>query len=160
MPAKKSSIDTKLIRDLAKLLNEEDLSEIEVEEDDMRIRLSRGGGTVMMQSAPAPVSAPAAPAPVAAAPASPATSEPSSAAAASGDPVTSPMVGTAYHSPSPGADAFVSVGASVKKGQTIMIVEAMKTMNQIPASRDGVVASIDIEDGQPVEFGQTLITLE
>lgn len=158
MPAKKSSIDTKLIRDLAKLLNEEDLTEIEVEEDDMRIRLSRGGGMVAMQAMPAPAPAPAPPAPVATQAALASTE--SSPVAAGGDPVTSPMVGTAYHSPSPDADAFVAVGASVKKGQTIMIVEAMKTMNQIPATRDGVVASIDIDDGQPVEFGQALITLE
>lgn len=158
MPAKKSSIDTKLIRDLAKLLNEEDLTEIEFEEDDMRIRLSRGGGMVAMQAMPAQAFPPAAPTPVVtqAAP----TSLEATPIASSGEPVTSPMVGTAYHSPSPDADAFVTVGASVKKGQTIMIVEAMKTMNQIPATRDGVVASIDIDDGQPVEFGQTLITLE
>lgn len=160
MPAKKSSIDTTLIRDLAKLLNEEELSEIEVEEDDMRIRLSRGGGTMTMQSVVAP--APALAAQPAVTPQTAAT--PAEAVAitptGNGEAVGSPMVGTAYHSPSPGADAFVSVGASVKKGQTVMIIEAMKTMNQIPAPRDGVVASIDIEDGQPVEFGQSLITLE
>ncbi len=161
MPAKKSSIDTTLIRDLAKLLNEEDLSEIEVEEDDLRIRLSRGGAAVAMQSVAVPATPAMAPtAPVAPQPSAAPSETATPVASGGGDPVASPMVGTAYHSPSPGADAFVSAGASVKKGQTVMIIEAMKTMNQIPAPRDGVVASVDIEDGQPVEFGQTLITLE
>ncbi|MDD9910008.1 MAG: acetyl-CoA carboxylase biotin carboxyl carrier protein [Ahrensia sp.] len=161
MPAKKSAIETSLVRELAQLLNQEDLTELEVEKDDLRIRLTRGGTShVAPVAAPAPVVAAASPAPAPTATAPAAASDAPTKAAASGVPVTSPMVGTAYHSPSPGADAFVSVGSKVKKGQTIMIVEAMKTMNQIPASRDGIVASIDIEDGQPVEFGQTLITLE
>lgn len=161
MAAKKSSIDTKLIRELADLLNETDLHEIEVEEDDLRIRISRGGGGMAM-----PIQSYAAPVPVAPAAAAEAStlaassSAGESAAEPSGDGVPSPMVGTAYHSPSPGSPPFVSVGKSVRKGETVMIVEAMKTMNQIPAPRDGVIASIDVEDGQPVEYGQTLVTIE
>ena len=152
MAAKKSAIDTKLIRELADLLNETDLSEIEVEEGEMRVRVARGGAMI---SAPV-TAAPSAPAPAAVAPAPVVDAAP---AAPSGTPMTSPMVGTAYLSPAPGADAFVAVGDKVKAGQTIIIVEAMKTMNQIPATQDGTVASIAVEDGQPVEFGETLITL-
>jgi len=155
MAAKKPSVDTKLIRELANLLNETDLHEIELEEGDMRLRLSRGGSVV---SAPVMTHASVAPAaPVAAAAADIPAAE---APAASGIPMTSPMVGTAYLSPSPDADAFVKVGDTIKTGQTIMIVEAMKTMNQIPATQGGVVAAINVEDGQPVEFGETLITLK
>ena len=130
MAAKKSSIDLKMIRELADLLNETDLSEVEIEEDDVRIRLARGGGAVTY-SAPvmAPATPAAAPAPVAAPAAAPEAAAP---AEASGTPVPSPMVGTAYCAPAPGADDFVQVGDTVKAGQTIMIVEAMKTMNQIP----------------------------
>ena len=154
MAAKKSAIDTGLIRELAELLNETDLNEIEVMEGELSIRVSRGGETVAYAAAPA-MPAPAAPAAPAAAPeAAPA------AASVSGTPITSPMVGTAYLSPAPGADAFVSVGQKVKAGQTIMIVEAMKTMNQIPATQDGVVAKICVDDAQPVEFGEPLIILE
>ena len=165
MAAKKSSIDTKMIRELAVLLNETDLNEIELEEGEMRLRLSRGATAVaapaVTHAVVAPPAAPAAPAP-AAAPAAPAAApaaEAAPAAAASGTPITSPMVGTAYLSPSPNANPFVKVGDKVTAGQTIMIVEAMKTMNQIPATQDGVVASIEVDDGQPVEFGETLITL-
>ena len=154
MAAKKSSIDTKLIRELATLLNETDLNEIELEEGELRLRLSRGGSTVL--SAPMLTHATVAPA---VAPATPAAAPAPAAPAASGTPITSPMVGTAYLSLSPNANPFVKVGDTVKAGQTIMIVEAMKTMNQIPATQDGVVASIDVDDGQPVEFGETLITL-
>ena len=157
MAAKKSSIDIKLIRELADLLNEKEMYEIEIEEGDMRIHLARGGAAaVQMAAAPAPAPVAAAPAP-ASAPAEAASEAP---AAASGTPITSPMVGTAYSAPAPGAKAFVAVGDSVKAGQTIMIVEAMKTMNQIPCTQDGVVAAINVEDGQPVEFGETLITLK
>lgn len=161
MANKKSSIDTRLIRELADLLNETDLHEIEVEEDDLRIRISRGGsGGIAM---PQTYSVAATPAPQAEAPAAAPAQAAESAASqnsGSGEPVTAPMVGTAYHCPSPDAAPFVTVGKNVRKGETVMIVEAMKTMNQIAAPRDGVVARIDVEDGQPVEFGQTLITLE
>ena len=164
MAAKKSSIDTKMIRELAVLLNETDLNEIELEEGEMRLRLSRGATAVAAPAVtqagvapPAAAPAPAAPAPAAPA-AAPAAAE-AAAPAASGTPITSPMVGTAYLAPSPNANPFVKVGDKVTAGQTIMIVEAMKTMNQISATQDGVVASIEVDDGQPVEFGETLITL-
>ncbi len=153
MPAKKSAIDTKLIRELATLLNEADLNELEVDQGDFHIRLSRGG--VLM---PTPVAAPVAP--PAPGPQPTVAESAENPAPGSGKSETSPMVGTAFLSPAPGADPFISVGDKVKKGQTIMIVEAMKTMNQIPSTQDGIVASIDVEDGQPVEFGQTLITLK
>lgn len=163
MSSKKPSIDTKLIRELAEMLRETDLTEIEIMEDEMSIRLSRGGTsmaamaqpTMVHQAVAAPVPA-AAPAPAAEPTASAAAPAPTS----SGKPVPSPMVGTAYYSPAPGADAFVNVGSKVKKGQTIMIVEAMKTMNQIPAPHDGTVTEITVDDGQPVEYGETLIVME
>ncbi|MFD0917541.1 acetyl-CoA carboxylase biotin carboxyl carrier protein [Pseudahrensia aquimaris] len=151
MATKKSAIDTKLIKELADLINETDLTEIEVMADDISIRLSRGGKVVASAPIPAPVAAPIATA---------AAAPESLPAAAAGTSVPSPMVGTAYHSPAPGADAFVKVGQKVKKGETIMIVEAMKTMNQIPSTQDGTVVAILVEDGQPVEYGEALITLE
>ena len=164
MAAKKPSIDTKLIRELAEMLNDTDLHEIELEEGEMRLRLSRGGPVV--SAAPVVTHAnfpPAAPAPAPAPAAAPAAAEAPAAeapSAASGIPITSPMVGTAYLAPSPDAEPFVKVGDRIKSGQTIMIVEAMKTMNQIPATQDGEVVAINVEDGQPVEFGETLITLK
>ena len=156
MAAKKSAIDTDLIRELAEMLNETDLNEIEVMEGELSIRLARGGGVF----ASAPVAAAPVAATVAAAPAAPAAAAPTEAAAESGTPVSSPMVGTAYYSPAPGADPFVTVGQKIKAGQTIMIVEAMKTMNQIPATQAGTVVKICVEDGQPVEFGEPLIIIE
>lgn len=158
MPSNKSAIDTDLIRELAELLNETELSEIEVMEGELSIRLAKGG-SVMAAPAPVQMAAPAAPAAAASAtPSAPAAAPEQSAP--SGTPVPSPMVGTAYHSPAPGADPFVAEGQSVRKGQAIMIVEAMKTMNQINAPKDGVVKSICVEDGQPVEYGEALIILE
>ncbi len=169
MTSKKPSIDTGLIRELAEVMSDNDINEIEIEmeNDEVSIRLSRGmGGDGMMMMAPPAqpmVQAAPAPAPAVAAPAAapvPEAAPAETASDAGGTAVPSPMVGTAYHSPAPGADAFVKVGQSVRKGQTIMIVEAMKTMNQIPSPADGVVAAIDVEDGQPVEYGETLITLK
>ncbi|MBB5044103.1 acetyl-CoA carboxylase biotin carboxyl carrier protein [Shinella fusca] len=154
MAEKKHGIDQALIRDLANILNETDLTEIEVEQDDLRIRVSRAGTPQYVQ---APIAAPALSAAPAAAPA---------AAAAPADArnnknaVTAPMVGTAYLSPAPGARAFVEVGASVKEGQTILIIEAMKTMNQIPAPRSGKVTEILVSDASPVEYGEPLIVIE
>lgn len=152
MATKKTSIDQGLIRDLAELLTETDLSEIEVEQDDLRIRLSRVGS-----SAPVQVHAPvaAAPAPIAA----PVTAPTESEAKPAGN-VPSPMVGTAYLSPAPGADPYVKVGTQVKQGDTVLIVEAMKTMNQIPSPKSGTVKAILVEDGQPVEFGEQLLLIE
>jgi len=151
MADKKPGIDQTLIRDLANILNETDLTEIEVEQDDLRIRVSRAG-TPHYVSAPVPAAAPVQFASAASAPAD--------AGKASKNAVTSPMVGTAYLSPAPGSRAFVEVGAMVKEGQTIVIIEAMKTMNQIPAPRSGKVTEILVQDGAPVEYGEALIVIE
>lgn len=152
MAAKKSSIDQELIRDLAALLKETDLSEIEVETDSLRIRVARGGGQYIQTSAPIPT-APAAPA------AAPAVAESTDSANNPGA-VKSPMVGTAYLSPSPDAAVFVNIGDTVKAGQTVIIIEAMKTMNQIAAPKAGKVTAILVENGQPIEFGEPLIIVE
>ncbi|PTW60275.1 biotin carboxyl carrier protein [Breoghania corrubedonensis] len=151
MSTKNKSIDHDLIRQLATLLDETNLSEIEVEQDDLRIRVAR------QLSVSAPVAAPAPAAPTtAAAPAAGAAADPSKQPGV----VNSPMVGTAYHSPEPGARPFVDIGDTVRAGQTIMIVEAMKTMNQIAAPKAGTVKEILVEDGQPVEFGEPLLVIE
>ena len=155
MASKKTTIDQGLIKDLANLLTETDLSEIEVEQDDFRVRLSRTSSVAPVQvHAPVTQAAPA-PAPAAAGPVE--TSAP--AAAATGN-VPSPMVGTVYLAPAPGADPFIKVGDSVKEGETVIIVEAMKTMNQIAAPKSGKVTAILVEDGQPVEFGEQLLMIE
>lgn len=151
MSTKKSAVDQQLIRDLASILNETELSEIEIEQDDLRIRVSRQAGAF---HAVAPAPPPAAPAPER--PAEP----PAATADKSANAVTAPMVGTAYLAPSPGARPYVEVGQHVKEGQTVLIIEAMKTMNQIPAPRSGSVTAILIEDAQPVEFGEPLIVIE
>lgn len=155
MADKKSGIDQALIRDLANILNETDLSEIEVEQDDMRIRVSRAAPQMMaMPQMPAyQVAAPA----VAAVAAPVAAAEPARNLA---NAVTAPMVGTAYLAPAPGSRPFVEVGSIVKEGQTLLIIEAMKTMNQIPAPRSGKVVEILIEDGRPVEYGEPLVVIE
>ncbi|API51968.1 acetyl-CoA carboxylase biotin carboxyl carrier protein [Rhizobium leguminosarum] len=155
MAEKKSGIDQALIRDLANILNETDLTEIEVEQDDLRIRVSRAGTPQYVQ---APIAAPgyAAPAAAAAAVAAP-------AAAPSRNPanvVNAPMVGTVYMAPAPGARPFIEVGATVKEGQTLIIIEAMKTMNQIPSPKSGKVTEILVDDGHPVEYGQALVVIE
>ncbi len=158
MAEKKSGIDQALIRDLANILNDTDLTEIEVEQDDMRIRVSRTGSTQYVQApiaAAAPVAYAAAPA--AAAPAAPADAAPARNPA---NVVNAPMVGTVYLAPAPGARAFIEVGATVKEGQTLLIIEAMKTMNQIPAPRSGKVTEILVSDAQPVEYGEALVVIE
>ncbi len=157
MASKKSSIDQGLIRDLAELLTETDLSEIEVEQDDLRIRISRTSSVQPVQVHATVAAAPAPAATPAAQPAAESASESSSKPVGN---VPSPMVGTAYHSPAPGADPYVKVGDSVKEGETVMIVEAMKTMNQIPAPKSGTVKAILVDDGQPVEFGEQLLLIE
>ena len=154
MAAKKQTIDQGLIKDLANLLTETDLSEIEVEQDDFRVRLSRTSS-----AAPIQVHAPVATAAPAPAPSTAPVETPAPTSAATGN-VPSPMVGTAYLSPAPGADPFVNVGDSVKEGETVIIVEAMKTMNQIPAPKSGTVTAILVENGQPVEFGEQLLMIE
>lgn len=157
-PASKStqSAETKLVRDLAKILNDTDLSEIEMEKGTLKIRVARQT-TVSYAAAPA-----AAPAPIAAAaPAAPAAASPAAAPAVDEhkDAVKSPMVGTAYTRPSPDADSFASVGDSVKAGDTILLVEAMKTFNPITAGKSGTVTAILVEDAQPVEFGEPLFVI-
>ena len=152
MSIKKTGVDQQLIRDLAGILNDTNLTEIEVELGDLKVRVSRQAPAVHAIAAPQPAYAPAAAQPAAAA--GPATVDVSKNA------VASPMVGTAYLAPSPDAKAFIEVGQKVKEGQTLLIIEAMKTMNQIPSPRAGTVTAILIEDGQPVEFGEPLIIIE
>jgi len=150
------NIDTALVRELAELLNETGLTEIEVEDDDRKIRVSRAAVSVA-----APVMAPA-PAPVAAAPA-PAAAAPSAPEPAAGPDMTkavkSPMVGTCYLFPEPGAAAFITVGNPVKEGDTLLIVEAMKVMNPITAPKSGTVTAILVDNAQPVEFDQPLVVI-
>ncbi|PWW03522.1 biotin carboxyl carrier protein [Hoeflea marina] len=151
MATRKPGIDQDLIRDLANILNETDLTEIEVQQDDLRIRVSRAGTPQYVQ---APMASPQAqaPSPAAAAEAAP-------AAAPSGNVVPAPMVGTVYMSPAPGARPFIEVGQSVTEGQTILIIEAMKTMNQIASPRAGKVTEIMVSDGHPVEYGEPMIVI-
>ncbi len=155
---KETKFDQEMIRQLANVLDETNLTEIEVEHKDLRVRVARQltVGAAAPVVAPAPVAAPA-PAPAAAAPVEIAVSADPSDHPGS---VTSPMVGTAYLAPEPGAAPFIEVGKSIKKGDTIMIVEAMKTMNQIPSPKSGSVTAILVDDGQPVEFGEPLIIIE
>lgn len=155
MTTKKTGVDQQLIRDLAGILNDTNLTEIEVELGDLKLRVSRHAPTVHAVAAPAPIFAQASATPQAAtAPAA------ASAAEAAKNAVPSPMVGTAYLSPSPDAKPFVEIGQKVKEGQTLLIIEAMKTMNQIPSPRAGTVTAILVEDAQPVEYGMPLVVIE
>jgi acetyl-CoA carboxylase biotin carboxyl carrier protein len=150
---KTPNIDHDVIRDLAKLLDETGLSEIEFERDGVSVRVARNLGVPASRSRPADITV-AGPMPAAI------------SAAAPTDPgqhpgvVVSPMVGTAYRGPAPGARPFVDVGSQVKAGDPLVIIEAMKTMNQIPAPRSGTVLQILVEDGQPVEYGEPLLIVE
>ncbi|MEO1029126.1 MAG: acetyl-CoA carboxylase biotin carboxyl carrier protein [Pseudomonadota bacterium] len=159
----KSAIDTGMVRELASILREADLGELEVELEGLRIRVSKPAAPTVqtVTAAPAPVAA--APAPVIAAPAGMTTETAPAAGAAAATPenaVTSPMVGTVYLSPEPGAKPFFNVGDKVKKGDTLMLVEAMKTFNPVQALTAGTVTSILVTDGQPVEFGEPLMVIE
>ena len=157
---KKHEIDASLVRQLADILNDTDLTEVEVERGDLKIKVKR---EVTLAAAPVHYApAPAAAAPVAPpAPSAPAMpSDPAAIVARAGEEVKSPMVGTAYLQASPEAAPFVQPGDKVKKGQTLLIVEAMKTMNPIQAPRDGVVAEVLVGDAQPVEFGEPLAVIE
>ncbi len=145
------NVDTMLVRELAELLNETGLTEIEVEDNDRKIRVARGG-TVAVAAPVAP------PAPVAAAPASAPAAE-AAPAADHADALKSPMVGTAYLAPEPGAADFIKVGDSVKEGDTLLIVEAMKVMNPITSNKSGTIKAILIENAQPVEFDQPLVVI-
>jgi acetyl-CoA carboxylase biotin carboxyl carrier protein len=144
----KFDIDEALIRKLAKLLKETGLTEIEFETDDARIRVNAGASGHMIAAAP-----------MAAAPAAALSPLPASADAPAAGSISSPMVGTAYLAPEPNAAAFVKVGDRVAKGQTILIIEAMKVMNPIPAPHAGTVTQILVQDGQPVEFGEPLMVI-
>ena len=142
-------IDKKIIKELSDYLKEFNLTEIEITEKDTKIKVSKNNVSISNQ--PQVIS----------------SSLPTSGSATtqtqnikSGTEITSPIIGTAYHAPEPGAKKFVEIGKKIKKGDTIMIVEAMKTMNHVPSTADGVVKEICVEDGQPVEFGQTIIILE
>ena len=142
-------IDKKTIQELSNYLKEFNLTEIEITEKDTKIKVSKNNVSISNQpqvissSSPVTSSVPA-----------------QTQNIKSGTEITSPIIGTAYHAPEPGAKKFVEIGKKIKKGDTIMIVEAMKTMNHVPSTVDGVVKEICVEDGQPVEFGQTIIILE
>ena len=156
--AKFSVDDSALIRELALLLDETSLTEIEIERAGLRVRVARNISiAAAMPANIAPVAHASALAPAAAA-----TATAPDAADFANHPgvVPSPMVGTAYWSPEPGSKPFIEVGSRVTAGQTLLIIEAMKTMNQIPSPRDGTVTQILIEDGQPVEFGEPLVIIE
>jgi acetyl-CoA carboxylase biotin carboxyl carrier protein len=144
-------IDKKIIKELTDYLNEFNLTEIEYTEKDTKIKVSKSNSSISNQS----ISAQSATSKSLGNVAAETTSE-----TISGIQVTSPIIGTAYHSPEPGAKKFVEVGKKIKKGDTVMIVEAMKTMNHVPSTADGVVKEICVADGQAVEFGQTIIILE
>ena len=142
-------IDKKTIKELSNYLNEFNLTEIEITEKDTKVKVSKNNVSISNQpqvissSSPVTSSAPI-----------------QTQNTKSGTEITSPIIGTAYHAPEPGAKKFVEGGKRIKKGDTIMIVDAMKTMNHVPSTADGVVKEICVEDGQPVEFGQTIIILE
>jgi len=152
MSIKKNGVDQQLIRDLAGILNDTNLTEIEVELGDLKVRVSRQTQAVHAIAAPAPL--------VAATPPAGASATPAAPADASKNAVTSPMVGTAYAAASPEAKPFIEIGQTVREGQTLLIIEAMKTMNQIPSPRAGTVTAILFEDAQPVEYGEPLVVIE
>jgi acetyl-CoA carboxylase biotin carboxyl carrier protein len=155
----KGSVDQAIIRELAELLDETGLSEIEIEREGLRVRVSRQLSVQAMPMAQAALAAPVATAAsAAAAAAAPAATTPDPAKHPGA--VKSPMVGTAYLAPEPGAASFVDVGTRVAQGQTLLIIEAMKTMNHIPAPKAGVVTAILVGNGQPVEFGEALAIIE
>ena len=142
-------INKETIKELSEYLNEFNLTEIEYTDKDTKIKVSKTSSAITTQTQIQ----------------TPRTSESSSETQknnniVSGTKVTSPIIGTAYHAPEPGAKKFVEVGKKIKKGDTVMIVEAMKTMNHVPSTADGIVKEICVEDGQPVEFGQTIIIVE
>ena len=142
-------IDKKIIQELSNYLEEFKLTEIEITEKDTKIKVSKNNVSINNQPIAAPLTTNTI---------SKGASETSSVK--SGSEITSPIIGTAYHAPEPGAKKFVEVGKKIKKGDTIMIVEAMKTMNHVPSTADGIIKEICVEDGHPVEYGQTIIILE
>ena len=142
-------IDKSIIKELSDYLDEFNLTEIEITEKDTKIKVSKNNVSISNQ-----------PVTTSASPTIKNENTDSSSNINSGTEITSPIIGTAYHAPEPGAKKFVEVGKKMKKGDTIMIVEAMKTMNHVPSTADGIVKEICVEDGHPVEFGQTIIILE
>lgn len=163
---KSSQVDQDLLRAIAELLNKENLAEIEIDhEDGFRVRVTRSYPVEAPAYAPtpqyfAPPTAPAAPAAPAASVVAAAAPTSKEDLAANPGTLTSPMVGTAYRSPEPGKPVFVDVGTKVTEGQTVLIIEAMKTMNQIPAHRSGTVTRVLVDDAQPVEYGEPLVVIE
>ena len=139
-------IDKNIIKELTNYLNEFNLTEIEYTDKDTKIKVSKSNTASSGQ--------------VASVAASTSTSTKEKPKSVSGTEVKSPIIGTAYHSPEPGAKKFAEVGKKIKKGETVMIVEAMKTMNHVPSTLDGIIKEICVEDGQPVEYGQTIIIVE
>ena len=142
-------IDKDIIRELSNYLNEFNLTEIEITQKDTKIKVSKNNVSISNQ-----------PVLTSASPVIQNEKTTSNSNTKSGTKITSPIIGTAYHAPEPGAKKFIEVGKKIKKGDTIMIIEAMKTMNHVPSTTDGIVKEICIEDGHPVEFGQTIIILE
>ena len=162
-----SQVDQDLIRTIAELLNQQNLAEIEIEHEGFRVRVTRSyatpaGVAPMQMYAPAPQHAPGPQPTIPAGSVSAASAAASAAEDLASNPgtLTSPMVGTAYRSPEPGANPFVDIGTKVSEGQTVLVIEAMKTMNQIPAHRSGTVTRILVEDAHPVEYGEPLIVIE
>ncbi|MBI1361656.1 MAG: acetyl-CoA carboxylase biotin carboxyl carrier protein [Alphaproteobacteria bacterium] len=157
MPEKNGKFDTGLIRELAAILREADLGEVEIQQGDLRIRVSKPESPAVTMSAPAYVAPPVAHAPA------PAAQSPAAAAAPAGDhpgTVKSPMVGTVYLAAEAGAAPFVKVGDTVKEGQTLLLVEAMKTFNPVLAPRAGTVTQLLVSNEQPVEYGEALVVIE
>ena len=142
-------IDKKIIKELSDYLEEFNLNEIEITEKDTKIKVSKNNVSINNQ-----------PQAVSTSPNSQSIASAQNQNIKSGTEITSPIIGTAYHAPEPGAKKFVEIGKKIKKGDTIMIVEAMKTMNHVPSTADGIIKEICVKDGQPVEFGQTIIILE
>ena len=140
-------IDKKIIKELSDYLEEFNLTELEYTEKDTKIKVSKNNFSINKQN----ISTSSTSVPV---------NDEKMEKLKSGTEITSPIIGTAYHAPEPGAKKFIEVGKKIKKGDTVMIVEAMKTMNHVPSTADGIVKEICVEDGQPVEFGQTIIVLE
>jgi acetyl-CoA carboxylase biotin carboxyl carrier protein len=159
---KDATPDQSLIEAIAKLLNEQNLAEIEIEREDFRVRVTRSYASTGVQQVmvPAPMAAAAAPAPTAPIGSAAAVKAPVDDLASNPGTLTSPMVGTAYLSPEPGKPVFVTVGSKVSEGQTILIIEAMKTMNQIPAHKSGTISRILVQDAGPVEYGQPLAVID
>ena len=141
-------IDKKIIKELSDYLDEFNLTELEYTEKDTKIKVSKNNVTINNQNIPSSKSN------------FKSDTTNKKEEVKSGIEITSPIIGTAYHAPEPGAKKFVEIGKKIKKGDTVMIVEAMKTMNHVPSTSDGVVKKVCVEDGQPVEFGQTIVILE